>query len=339
MKSWPSITTVRLPPWLSARTRSRTRLVIDADDALVGDGHAVRVARQIVQHHLGSGQRCLGVDHPVVTLELLQAGSDAQHRCRPDRVAEGRPAGAPQGVEELAAEHLGQRMHREQEGRAALGPAPPAFAVQPAAGHQRVHVDVSAQVLRPGVQHQGEGGRGAQPAWVGGELGERGRGALHQGAVDPAGVELRQAVQRMRQREDEMTVRHRQQLGQLRLAPGVARAALALRAVPVAAGMEQPLLAPTLVALLHLAAQRRRATGDDGPPGTRLRRAQRVLAQVGRAEGAQHLGQGGAHARRGGLSAGAAAAVVSWATATARPARHRRRCSRGVPCAGSGWWC
>ena len=47
-------------------------LAIDADDALVGDGHAVRVARQVVQHHLGPGQRRLGVDHPVMTLELDQ---------------------------------------------------------------------------------------------------------------------------------------------------------------------------------------------------------------------------------------------------------------------------
>jgi hypothetical protein len=148
-------------------------------------------------------------------------------------------------------------MHGEQEGRAALGRAPLALIVQPAAGHQRVHMDMPAQVLRPGVQHQGEGGRGAQPAGVGGELGERGRSALHQGAVDPAGMELRQAVEGVRQREDQMAVRHGQQLGQLGLAPGIARAALALRAMPVPAGMEQPLLAPAAVALLHLAAQGR----------------------------------------------------------------------------------
>ena len=45
-------------------------LGVDADDTFVGDGHAVRVARQIVQHHLGSGQRRLRIHHPVVTLEL-----------------------------------------------------------------------------------------------------------------------------------------------------------------------------------------------------------------------------------------------------------------------------
>jgi hypothetical protein len=99
----------------------------------------------------------------------------------------------------------------------------------------------------------------------------------------------------MRQREDEVTVRHRQQLGQLRLAPRVPSAALALWAVAVAAGVEQPLLAPTVVALLQRAAQRLCAAGDDGPPDARLRLAQRMLAQVGRTEGAQHLGQGGAH--------------------------------------------
>ena len=41
-------------------------LGIEADDALVGDGHAVRVARQVVQHRFGAGQRRLGIDHPIV---------------------------------------------------------------------------------------------------------------------------------------------------------------------------------------------------------------------------------------------------------------------------------
>jgi hypothetical protein len=65
--------------------------------------------------------------------------------------------------------------------------------------------------------------------------------------------------------------------------------------MPIAARVGQPLLAPALVALLQLVAQRRRSTGHDGSPGARLRRVQRVLAQIGRPEGAQHLGQGGAH--------------------------------------------
>jgi len=156
-------------------------------------------------------------------------------------------------------------------------------------------VNVSAQILRPGVQHQGERARGAQPAWVGREFGKRGRSALHQGAVDPARVELSQAVKRMRQREHQVAVRHRQQIGHLRLTPGIASVVLALRTEPVTAGMEQPLLVAARVALLQVATERGRSAGDDGAPGASPRRAQGMLAQVGRPESLEHLGQGGAH--------------------------------------------
>ena len=71
--------------------------------------------------------------------------------------------------------------------------------------------------------------------------------------------------------------------------------------------MEQALLLAALIALLQMATERRRTAGDDGPPGARLRRAQRMLAQVGGPEDAQHLGQGGGHpeifARGGSVSA------------------------------------
>jgi hypothetical protein len=113
-------------------------------------------------------------------------------------------------------------------------------------------------------------------------------------SVDPAGVQRGQRVEFVRQREDQMAVRHVEQLGQPRGAPGIALPALALRAVPIAAGVPAPLLGAAAVAAHQLAAQRRRAAADDGPPGARLRRAQPVDAQIVRAEGAQHLGQSGA---------------------------------------------
>jgi hypothetical protein len=38
--------------------------VLEAEESSVGDGHAVRVAGQILQHMFGSSERRLGVDHP-----------------------------------------------------------------------------------------------------------------------------------------------------------------------------------------------------------------------------------------------------------------------------------
>jgi hypothetical protein len=63
-------------------------------------------------------------------------------------------------------------------------------------------VQVTAQVLHPGVQHQREGADAAQPARIGRELRQRGSGALHQLLVPPARVVGGQRVRLVRQRED-----------------------------------------------------------------------------------------------------------------------------------------
>lgn len=41
------------------------RVLVEGDEAAVGDGHAMRVARQIGEDDLGSGAGALGIDHPV----------------------------------------------------------------------------------------------------------------------------------------------------------------------------------------------------------------------------------------------------------------------------------
>ena len=60
---------------------------VDGDDALAAfvvaahaqvhvalvDGHAMGVAAQVVQHHLGAGGRSLGVDDPVVAQQRVQS--------------------------------------------------------------------------------------------------------------------------------------------------------------------------------------------------------------------------------------------------------------------------
>ncbi len=46
--------------------------LVERDEAAVGDGHAVRVARQIGQHGLGPGKRPLGVDDPLALAQGLE---------------------------------------------------------------------------------------------------------------------------------------------------------------------------------------------------------------------------------------------------------------------------
>jgi hypothetical protein len=108
-----------------------------------------------------------------------------------------------------------------------------------------MHMQVAPQVLRPRMQHQREGADAAQPARVGGELGQCGRAALHQRVVDPARVHCGQRIDLVRQREHQVAVGYVEQLGQPRRAPRITLLCLALRAVPVAARVPAPLLGAT----------------------------------------------------------------------------------------------
>ena len=43
--------------------------LIEGQQAVIGNGHAMSVATQIAQHLHGTAECRLGVDHPVVTME------------------------------------------------------------------------------------------------------------------------------------------------------------------------------------------------------------------------------------------------------------------------------
>jgi hypothetical protein len=51
--------------------------VADIDEPVVGNRHAVRVTAEILQDLCGASPRRLGVDDPLVSIELLQVGGEA----------------------------------------------------------------------------------------------------------------------------------------------------------------------------------------------------------------------------------------------------------------------
>ena len=80
-----------------------------------------------------------------------------------------------------------------------------------------MQVNMGRQFLRPGVQHQAEGGRAvgsAHPLAAGSELSQRLRRAGKQGVDNPARMGDIQAIEAVGQGEYEMRIRHRQRLGQ-----------------------------------------------------------------------------------------------------------------------------
>src|SRR5438552_4383400 len=47
-------------------------IALHGDQPVIGDGHAMRVASQVVKHMLWSAERLLGIYHPVVTKQRTQ---------------------------------------------------------------------------------------------------------------------------------------------------------------------------------------------------------------------------------------------------------------------------
>ena len=160
------------------------------------------------------------------------------------------------------------------------------------------------QRLSPGVQHGDRADLGAEVARVGGDAAQRlGRGAEQDG-VDHRLVVERDLGDRRRQGEDDVEVGHRQQLGLARLQPLGARQALALRAVPVAAGVVGAADQAAVGAVLDMPAERRRPAGLDRRHDAALGAAEmgRVGLPVRRAvaaEDVRHL-QRGTHRRGSG---------------------------------------
>ena len=91
---------------------------------------------------------------------------------------------------------------------------------------------------------------------------DRGQGlgrGLEQQVVDDGLVLVGDVGDGRRQREHDVIVRHRQQIGFARGQPFLCRRALALRAVPVAARIVRDLAVRALLAARDMAAERRRA--------------------------------------------------------------------------------
>ena len=113
------------------------------------------------------------------------------------------------------------------------------------------------------MENRGDADAGAEVLWVGRDRDQGlGRG-LEQQIVDDGLVLVGDIGDGRRQREHDMIVRHRQQIGLARRQPFLCRSALALRAVPVAAGVVRDLAVGAVLAARDMAAERCRAAALD----------------------------------------------------------------------------
>ena len=122
---------------------------------MVGDGDAMRIARQIVQHMFGATEGRLGIDDPVLPIERAQEDGEAlvvveRHALTEEaQLIAGKET--PQSSDELAAEYTTEDLDWEQEAVTGRDPAGVIFR-ESATGHQAVDVRMWSERLSPGVQ-------------------------------------------------------------------------------------------------------------------------------------------------------------------------------------------
>src|SRR5438876_105416 len=212
----------------------------DRAEAVVGDGDAVRVAAEIREHMVGPGEGRLAVDDPGLLAQRGEPRRERGGRAERSQAAsemQFAPIERPLQTGEIAAaEDLGQGADREEEVGPSGNPAP-AIGHECAAGHDAVNVHVLSERLAPGVEHGGHAEVTAEVARIATEARQRGGSGVKEQPIDQARVALRQRVEGVGEREDDVKVRNRQDLAPARGEPAFGGHALAFRAVAIATGV------------------------------------------------------------------------------------------------------
>lgn len=145
--------------------------ILPLDQAAVGDGPPVRIASQILEDLLGTGQGRLGIDHPVQSLELSEESIEGsrllasrEHAAKPELVS---AIGAAEQRQELAPKQLGEDFAGPQESRTARADPTGVIRGDAAGGNEAVQMRMRTQLLIPGVQHRQESDLGSDSARIG----------------------------------------------------------------------------------------------------------------------------------------------------------------------------
>ena len=212
-------------------------LTVEGDQSMVADRDAMRVAPQIPQHRWRPTEGRFRIDDPVGLEERIDEGVPlrriAEALGRAGEVQVATPVGATEGSDKFPAKHPTEDLDREEEARV-LRPNPILMiGRQTAGGYDTVHVGMADECLPPRVEDAEDADLCTEVARVGGDLTQRGRTRLEEPGVELCGVAIAERQQRMRQREDDMHVRHVEELALPGREPPGTRLRLALRTVPI----------------------------------------------------------------------------------------------------------
>ena len=175
-----------------------------------------------------------------------------------------RRVGVGERRQEEPPEQARQHPHRQQE----AGPAAhPARAVERYAAARHDHVDVRVVGHRraPAMEHGGGADAGAEVLGIGGDRQQCLGGGAEQQVVDDRLVLVGDRGDLGRQREDDMEIADRQQIGRAGREPILRRRALALGAMAIAARVVGDAAVAAILAALDMAAERGRAAAARSP--------------------------------------------------------------------------
>ncbi len=235
------------------------------------------VAGKVGQDGLGTGERTLGIHHPLAPAQRHQppaerAGID-QGRVLAEEVQLAGAIALLEFLDEAPTEQARQHAHGQEEPAPASDPALPIWR-NATAGDDAMHVGMMRQCRTPGVQDQGGADLGAEMFRIGGEGRQRFRCDVEQQPVDHGLVGVGDGTDGFGQREDDVVVLDGQQIGVLGLEPALGGTRLALRAMSIAAGVVADLLMPAGMATQCVSAQRRGTALFDGRHDLELTEAQ-----------------------------------------------------------------
>ena len=124
------------------------------DQSMVGDGDAMGVTAEIVEHILGAPEGRLGVDYPVFAKQRSQPGGEEfglGERCQiSGKVQLAMLKGQLESGDELAAKHLPEHGNGEKEARVRSNPAG-VIEREPTGGYDTMDMGMNLEFLVPGM--------------------------------------------------------------------------------------------------------------------------------------------------------------------------------------------
>ena len=181
---------------------------------MVGDGHAMGVAAQILQHVFGAAEGAFGVDHPILAEQQSPPCSESFRLGKWSEVSmEVQLAilkSLFEAVGELAAKD--SRQHHEGKKESVLGFYPVGvIGTQPTGGNDAMHMGMQGELLTPGMQHAEETDFRTEVSGIASHFEKSFRTDTKQQAIDEFLVLQRQGCQLRRKREDHVNVARREE--------------------------------------------------------------------------------------------------------------------------------